>query len=152
MVYAQADKRWAGVDLTVISLELLTVFVAGPLAAWICYMIAKGDKMASFWMIVLATGEIYGGELLWRCTTVQLYGTLLMEDSTGFMTFCPEWLTGNPNLDGSNFMFLWIYLFFFNMLWVFIPLYALYHGFVEIKDAFGVQEIAGQKQKGFKKA
>lgn len=29
--------------------------------------------MVSFWMIVLATGEIYGG----------------------FMTFAPEWLTGN---------------------------------------------------------
>lgn len=61
MVYAQADKRWAGADLTVISLELLTVFVAGPMAAYICYMIAKGNKMASFWMIVLATAELYGG-------------------------------------------------------------------------------------------
>jgi hypothetical protein len=57
MVYAQADKRWAQADLTVISLELLTVFGAGPLAAWICYGIAKRDWRASFWMIVLATGE-----------------------------------------------------------------------------------------------
>ena len=23
----------------------------------------------------------------------------------GFMTFCPEWLTGNQNLDASNFMY-----------------------------------------------
>jgi hypothetical protein len=61
MVYAQADKRWAGADLTVVSLELLTVFGAGPLAAWICYGIAKRDWRVSFWMVVLATGELYGG-------------------------------------------------------------------------------------------
>ena len=27
------------------------------------------------------------------------------------MTFCPEWLTGSPNLDTSNPLFLWVYLF-----------------------------------------
>ena len=63
MVYAQADKRWAQADLTVISLELLTVFGAGPLAAWICYGIAKRDWKVSFWMVVLATGELYGGTI-----------------------------------------------------------------------------------------
>lgn len=26
------------------------------------------------------------------------------------MTFCPEWLTGSPNLDTSNWLFLWVYL------------------------------------------
>jgi hypothetical protein len=59
--YARADKRWGGSDLTVISLELLTVFVAGPLAVWICCCIKKNRSDASFWMIVLATGELYGG-------------------------------------------------------------------------------------------
>lgn len=66
--YAKADKRWGGTDLTVVSLELLTVFVAGPLALWICYLLSKDEKKGElkkwFWMIVLATGEIYGGELL----------------------------------------------------------------------------------------
>ena len=61
MVYAKADKRWAEADLTVISLELLTVFGAGPLALWICYGISKRDYRVAFWMIVLATGELYGG-------------------------------------------------------------------------------------------
>lgn len=64
MVYAQADSRWGGADITVISLELLTVLVAGPLAAWICYGIAKQDWKVNFWMVVLATGEIYGGLFL----------------------------------------------------------------------------------------
>lgn len=73
MVYAKADARWAEADLTIISLELLTVLVAGPLALYICYIISVRNPMVSFWMIVLATGEIYGG----------------------FMTFAPEWLTGN---------------------------------------------------------
>jgi hypothetical protein len=55
------------------------------------------------------------------------------------MTFCPEWLTANQNLDASNFMFKWVYLVFFNMLWVFIPLYALYYSFVEMQNAFQVR-------------
>jgi hypothetical protein len=66
--YAKADKRWGGVDLTVVSLEILTVFVAGPLACWICYQLSKDERKGTvkkyFWMIVLATAEIYGGESL----------------------------------------------------------------------------------------
>ena len=62
--YAKADKRWGGADLTVISLELLTVFGAGPLAAYICELVRTkrvGEKMW-FWATVLATGELYGGK------------------------------------------------------------------------------------------
>jgi hypothetical protein len=61
--YAKADKRWAGTDLTVVSLELLTVGVGGPLACWICLQLVK-EKWGSawFWMCVLATGELYGGK------------------------------------------------------------------------------------------
>ncbi|KAF4585562.1 emopamil-binding protein [Ophiocordyceps camponoti-floridani] len=117
MVYARADRRWAGADLGVVSLELLTVFVDGPLACYVCYLIAKGDAAASFWMVVLATCELYGG----------------------FMTFCPEWLTGNINLDGSNFMYMWVYLVFFNMLWVVIPLYAMWWSFGDISHAFAAR-------------
>ena len=68
---------------------------------------------------------------------------------TGFMTFAPEWLTRNQNLDGSNFMFMWVYLVFFNMLWVFLPLCALYISFVDIKNAFLVRKsvVAAQAKK-----
>lgn len=66
--YAKADRRWGGVDLTVVSLEILTVFVAGPLALWICWKLSRDERKGTlkkwFWMIVLATGEIYGGESL----------------------------------------------------------------------------------------
>ncbi|CZT05605.1 related to C-8,7 sterol isomerase/emopamil-binding protein [Rhynchosporium graminicola] len=125
MVYAQADKRWAGADLTVVSLELLTVLGAGPLALYICWGIVRRNAMIGFWMTVLATGELYGGatNLLAFC----------------FMTFAPEWLTGNQNLDASNFMFKWVYLVFFNMLWVFLPLYAMYYAYGDMNHAFLVR-------------
>lgn len=61
-VYAQADFRWGVADANVVAIELLTVLVAGPLAVYVAYLLAKGRKSASVWMIVLATGEIYGGK------------------------------------------------------------------------------------------
>jgi hypothetical protein len=62
------------------------------------------------------------------------------------MTFAPEWLTKNQNLDGSNFMFLWVYLVFFNMIWVFLPLYTLYVSFIDIRDACTIRNgVIGAK-------
>lgn len=61
------------------------------------------------------------------------------------MTFCPEWLTANANLDTSNWMYLWLYLVFFNGLWVVIPLYALYVAFGEISKAFAAQDAAKRR-------
>lgn len=60
--YARADRRWGGSDLTIISLELLTVFVMAPLSIYICHLLRKQD-IASAWfvMAVVATGELYGG-------------------------------------------------------------------------------------------
>jgi len=67
--YAKADKRWAGTDLTVVSLELLTVGLGGPLACWICLQLVR-ERWGSawFWMCVLATGELYGGEYSLSCS------------------------------------------------------------------------------------
>jgi hypothetical protein len=63
---------------------------------------------------MLATGELYGG----------------------FMTFAPEWLSGNPALAGDDPVYLWLYLVFFNMLWVFIPFWVLYVAYQEIVSTF----------------
>ena len=52
------------------------------------------------------------------------------------MTFAPEWLTGSPNLDTSNFMYLWVYLGFFNTLWVWFPIWFLYEAYQNIGLAF----------------
>lgn len=130
--YAKADKRWGGSDLTVISLELLTVFVGGPLALWICNCLRKQRADTWFWMVVLATGELYGG----------------------FMTFAPEILAGNPNLDTENWMYLWVYLFFFNTLWVWVPLWILWEAYQRIsgqatflrKNGAALRELDAQRR------
>jgi predicted Holliday junction resolvase-like endonuclease len=86
--YAKADARWGGADLGVVSLELLTVFIGGPLATYICYLLTKGyggtgtvgsnglgGKLV-FWMTVLATGELYGGKL---CNCSRTYDVLIRD-------------------------------------------------------------------------
>lgn len=131
--YAKADRRWGGSDLTVVSLEILTVGLMAPIAVWVCVCLSKQKdghgrgKGGSewFWMVVLATGELYGG----------------------FMTFAPEWLSGSPNLDTSNFMYLWVYLFFFNTLWVWIPLWILYEAYDAITSALNVQQSLSSSRK-----
>ncbi|KAF2248473.1 Emopamil-binding protein [Trematosphaeria pertusa] len=121
--YAKADRRWGGVDLTVVSLEILTVGVGAPLALWICELLRREERKGVlkrwFWMVLLATGELYGG----------------------WMTFAPEWLTGSPNLDTSNWMYLWLYLFFFNMLWVVFPLWILYEAYKAMSSAMSQAEM-----------
>lgn len=64
----------------------------------------------------------------------------------GYMTFAPEWLCGSPNLDTSNFMYLWVYLVFFNALWVGFPLWFLYEARKNIGMAFA--KIESRTKKG----
>lgn len=60
----------------------------------------------------------------------------------GYMTFMPEWLVGSINLNTSNWMYKWIFLAFFNGLWVVIPLYAIYVAADDIFDAFKARATA----------
>lgn len=63
--YARADARWGVADPGVVSLELLTVGLMGPLAVYICFLLRKGsvkEGSAWFWMTVVAASELYGGE------------------------------------------------------------------------------------------
>ena len=48
-----------------VSLEILTVFLGGTTALWICYDLARKNPRANIIMIMLATAEIYGGEFFW---------------------------------------------------------------------------------------
>lgn len=136
--YAKADRRWAVADVTVVSLELLTVFLGGPAAVYICYLLcrstnerisakARGAAKSTLWFLAtaLATAELYGG----------------------FMTFAPEWLTGSSQLVTQDPVYLWLYLFFFNTLWVWIPLWVLWEAGKEFRTAFVAREvqIAGRK-------
>ena len=136
--YAKADRRWEVSDPNVISLEILTVFLGGPTALYICYLLwkssssrvsesAKGAAKGKLWLVApaLATAELYGG----------------------FMTFAPEWLTASSQLETGNPIYLWFYLFFFNTLWVFIPLWVLWEASRELRAAFVTAEKTAHSQK-----
>ena len=130
--YGKADLRWLYADLNVVSLELLTVFLGGPAATYICYQIyramtarnstLKASHLSKLWFAatVLATGELYGG----------------------FMTFAPEWLSGSIMLNTGDPVYLWFYLVFFNVLWVFFPLWVLYSAWGEFSSAMKVVNIS----------
>jgi hypothetical protein len=59
--YSLADYRWGVADPTVVSLEILTVLGAGPLALYIAYLMVKGDEARHYWIVVISTAELYGG-------------------------------------------------------------------------------------------
>lgn len=103
--YAKVDKRWGGSDLSIASVELITVLVMAPLALYVCHLLREEQHTkASFWMAIVATGELYGG----------------------FMAMVPEWLSGSPHLDTSNFLTMWICLGLFRALWTFFSLFSLF--------------------------
>jgi hypothetical protein len=124
--YAAADYRWGFSDPTVVSLEILTVLGAGPLCCYILKQLVKNDPARHYWIIVLSTAELYGG----------------------WMTFCPEWLTGSPNLNTSNALYLWVYLVFMNVIWVFIPLWLMVESYGHIAGALRKNQAAPKVKRG----
>uniref|UniRef100_A0A6J0TVR0 Emopamil-binding protein-like n=1 Tax=Pogona vitticeps TaxID=103695 RepID=A0A6J0TVR0_9SAUR len=109
--YGKADARWLHSDPTIVSLEILTVFLDGLLALILIYAILKQKHYRHFIQITLCICELYGG----------------------WMTFCPEWLTGNSSLNTSNWLYLWVYLIFFNGVWVIIPASLLIQSWLTLK-------------------
>eukprot|EP00761_Pharyngomonas_kirbyi_P006716 gb/GECH01006724.1/.p1 GENE.gb/GECH01006724.1/~~gb/GECH01006724.1/.p1 ORF type:complete len:202 (+),score=39.46 gb/GECH01006724.1/:1-606(+) len=101
--YGKADTRWLHSDSCIVSVELITVLLDGPLCLYLIYAMIKNKRDRHFWQIVLSVAEIYGG----------------------WMTFCPEWLTGSESLRTDNPMYNILYLWFFNGLWVIIPVLLL---------------------------
>ena len=51
----------------------------------------------------------------------------------GWMTFCPDWLMGSPNLNTNSWLYFWVYLVFLNGIWVLIPGLLLWQSWVELK-------------------
>lgn len=110
--YGRADSRWAIHDPTIISLEIITVFL-GLLCLFQIYAIAKKRPWRHVLQVIICVAELYGG----------------------WVTFAPEWVEGSPNLDGSSFVLFWIYLVFMNGLWVVIPLLLLWDSWSRISNA-----------------
>jgi F0F1-type ATP synthase membrane subunit a len=113
--YGRADARWAVRDVNVISLEILTVFV-GVLCIFQAYAVATRASYRHPLQMVICVAELYGG----------------------WMTFAPEWLDGSPNLNGSSFSLLWIYLVFMNGLWVVVPALLLWESFSRLSQVRSV--------------
>ncbi|KAL8799272.1 MAG: hypothetical protein Q9182_006009 [Xanthomendoza sp. 2 TL-2023] len=145
--YARADTRWATTDTTIISIELLTVLLAGPAALYICYLLQR-QSASQHDTIQSTRKKIYTNDaaaptlwfLITMLATAELYG--------GFMTFAPEWLTGNPNLHTENPLHLWVYLVFFNGLWVVMPAWCLWVAWGEIARAFARNGNVNGEKKG----
>ena len=55
---------------------------------------------------------------------------------SGWMTFCPEWLTGSPSLSTADPIHMWIYLVFFNGLWVVVPGLLLWQSWCDMQVRF----------------
>uniref|UniRef100_A0A4W3GLK1 EBP like n=3 Tax=Callorhinchus milii TaxID=7868 RepID=A0A4W3GLK1_CALMI len=110
--YGNADARWLYSDPTIVSLEILTVVLCGFLALILIYAIVKDKYYRHFVQITLCVCELYGG----------------------WMTFCPDWLIGSPNLNTSNWLYLWVYLVFFNSVWVIVPGLLLWQSWLALKE------------------
>lgn len=123
--YGKADSRWLHSDPTIVSLELLTVVLDGFLALLLIYAIVKDKHYRHFIQITLCVCELYGG----------------------WMTFCPDWLIGSPSLNTSNWLYLWVYLFFFNGVWVVVPGLLLWQSWHVLKSAHHLQRDNSRKRK-----
>ncbi|CAG8577293.1 3927_t:CDS:2 [Acaulospora morrowiae] len=124
--YGKADSRWLTSDPTIVSVEIPTSIFLGPLSIYVLYLLVTNHPSRHYWQLVLCICDIYG------C----------------WITFCPEWLTGNQKLHTESFMYFWVYLVFFNGLWVLIPSILAYQSWTYIvQNAKLVQEFEKQNLK-----
>ncbi|KAL9963439.1 hypothetical protein ACROYT_G026950 [Oculina patagonica] len=65
--YGKADSRWLYSDPTVVSLEILTVVLTGPLALLLVYAISYNKHYRHFLQITLCVCELYGGMAIIYC-------------------------------------------------------------------------------------
>jgi len=110
--YGKSDYRWLYSDPGIVSMELATVTMEAPLSWLILYLIVKDSCWKHVVQFIISFGELYGL----------------------FMTFVPEWLYGSPNLDGSTFLYYWVYLGS-NIPWLIIPGYLTFQSMVEMANA-----------------
>eukprot|EP00698_Gefionella_okellyi_P018704 TRINITY_DN5643_c0_g1_i3.p1 TRINITY_DN5643_c0_g1~~TRINITY_DN5643_c0_g1_i3.p1 ORF type:complete len:214 (+),score=18.56 TRINITY_DN5643_c0_g1_i3:109-750(+) len=124
--YGKADARWAVSDGTIMSLECVTVLIEGPLCLLCVYAIWQRKAYRHVLQLGISLGELYGG----------------------WMTFAPEWFTGSVYLNTSTFKFTWIYLFFMNTVWVWIPLVLSVDSVVQIIRACDQAKIEQSPKSG----
>ncbi|XP_078100469.1 emopamil-binding protein-like [Sander vitreus] len=97
--YGRADGRWLVSDPTIVSIEILTVGLDSLLGVLLIHAVLQDKYYRHFLQVCLSVCELYGG----------------------WMTFAPDWLQGSPHLDTTSWLHLWLYLVFFNGVWVLVP-------------------------------
>ncbi|XP_029986447.1 emopamil-binding protein-like [Sphaeramia orbicularis] len=120
--YGKADHRWLVSDPTIVSVEILTVVLDSLLGILLIHAVLHTKYYRHFLQISLSVCELYGG----------------------WMTFCPDWLMGSPNLHTSNWLHLWVYLGFFNLIWVLVPGLLLVRSWVALKELSMLQTDGNQ--------
>ncbi|MGH0126522.1 UNVERIFIED_CONTAM: hypothetical protein FKN15_028893, partial [Acipenser sinensis] len=65
----------------------------------------------------------------------------------GRMTFFPDWLDGSPNLNTGSWLYLWVYLVFFNGVWVAIPGLLLWQSWLGLQRMHQAEKMTGKKLK-----
>ncbi|XP_038587796.1 emopamil-binding protein-like [Micropterus salmoides] len=109
--YGKADSRWLVSDPNIVAIEVLTVVLDSLLGLLLIHAVLKEKYYRHFLQIVLSVCELYGG----------------------WMTFCPDWLVGSPNLNTSSWLYLWVYLVFFNGVWVLVPVLLLVQSWFSLR-------------------
>lgn len=58
--YSYADLRWGVADAGIVSVELLTVVLTTPLAAYTAWLVLHNDLRYHIWLVLLCVCELYG--------------------------------------------------------------------------------------------
>lgn len=122
----QKKNSWAGRDANIIALELITVFLLGPLCLWAAYAIVAHRPYRHLLQLVISTAELYGG----------------------WMTFCPDALDGSKSLALHDPVLLWVHLVFMNGLWVVVPALLLWESGAWVVHACALAKTEERKEKG----
>ncbi|KAH9969889.1 Emopamil binding protein-domain-containing protein [Russula dissimulans] len=88
--YVKADSRWGTADPTIVSLELVTVFIAAPLELLVVYQIVKQDRARYYWIVVVSAIELYGNPHL--NTSNLFYFWVYLVFSNGIFAVMDVWL------------------------------------------------------------
>lgn len=123
--YGKADQRWLVSDPSIVSVEILTVCLGSALGLALIYAVVNNTHYRHFLQISLSVCELYGG----------------------WMTFAPDWLQGSPHLNqASSWLHLWVYLVFFNGIWVLVPALLLVQSWSTLRDLQQGKEKSGLKR------
>ncbi|KAI0222481.1 Emopamil-binding protein-like [Lamellibrachia satsuma] len=125
--YGKADKRFLVSDPTIVSMAIPTVLVCGPLCLGLIYSIVRQRSYRHWLQVALCVCELYGA----------------------WMTFCPELLTGCPNLATDVPLYFWFYIVFFNGLWVAAPVLMLGQSWMRCSVSHPAHHDNGGGDNGF---